>query len=63
MADPLSNPRYEREIGVSEDVSQPSAIHGEPIAEKTARREPTARHAKLRYYITQMQGMLLDTQA
>ena len=61
MVDPIPELRNVSEIGASESLSQASAIV--PANDGQEPQEVPARFLKLRHYITQMQGMLLDTQA
>jgi hypothetical protein len=58
MADPISDARKLRKIGPAQSHSQASSVELYP-----SRQAPPAQLAKLRHYLDQMEGLLLDTQA
>lgn len=61
MANPVSESHKVSEIGAGQSLSQASAFASANEAQE--HQDLPARFAKLRYYITQMQGMVLDTEA
>jgi hypothetical protein len=63
MVEPISNPKNGVEIGSNQDRSQASAFRDEAEAAGAPVRQYSAQLVKLRYYVEQMHGMLLDTQA
>jgi hypothetical protein len=58
MADPISDARKLREIGPVQSRSQASSDQSQ-----ASRQASPAQLAKLRHYLKQMEGLLLDTQA
>jgi hypothetical protein len=60
MANPVSEPKSVSEIGVAESLSQVSALL---TANAEESQTVSPQFTKLRYYVTQMQGLILDTEA
>jgi len=64
MVDPRSEPQHLWTVEAAQSRSQASAFSGEPAAAaEPGRQNPPAQLMKLRHYVQQMRGMLLDTQA
>jgi|KBSSwiStaDraftv2_1062776.scaffolds.fasta_scaffold967134_2 hypothetical protein len=61
MVDPIPETRNVSEIGEAESLSQASAFSAANDHEDA--QEVPAQFQKLRHYILQMQGMILDTEA
>ena len=61
MVDPISNAHKVSEIGAAESLSQVAASSAANDREDA--KDASPHFQKLRQYITQMQGMVLDTEA
>jgi hypothetical protein len=61
MVDPIQETRNVSEIGAAGNFSQAAALSA--ANDRDHGKEPPARFQKLRHYISQMQGMILDTEA
>ena len=61
MVDPIPKTRNVSEIGAAESVSQASALSAANDHENVP--DVPAQFQKLRHYINQMQGLILDTEA
>jgi hypothetical protein len=62
MDESISNPMNGSQIGTNQDRSQVSSPENDAQAPSLQNQQPHAHIRKLRHYVRELRGMLLDTQ-